>query len=259
MSQAPFYLPAGDELELFMEGVEAKLPIMLVGPTGCGKTRLVEHVAARLQRGLRVIVGNDDTTTADLLGRFLVHGGEVQWRDGPVTTAVRQGELCYIDEVVEVRREAMAVLHPLGDDRRTLHLDRLGDSVSAADGFALVCSYNPDRAVGFRELRPAFRQRFVTISLGYLEPDAEAAVIVHEAGVEEALAGRLVRIATALRDGIGDSGPEAPSTRLLVNAGHLLVRGVSEMAAVESCVIQPLLYGRDRGDATALRELVMAT
>jgi MoxR-like ATPase len=254
-----FYLPAGDEVELFEAAVASGLPVMLVGPTGCGKTRLVEHMAARLDRGLRVVVGNDDTTTADLLGRFLVRGGDVEWRDGPVTTAVRRGELCYIDEVVEVRREAMAVLHPLGDDRRMLHLDRLGESVGAAEGFALVCSYNPDRAVGFRELRPAFRQRFVTIPLSYLSPDAEAEVVAHESGVAPERAARLVRIATALRDGISERGGDAPSTRLVVNAAHLLARGVDEAVAVEACIVQPLLHGRDRTDASALRELAMAT
>jgi MoxR-like ATPase len=254
----PFYLPAADEVDLFTAAVESSLPVMLVGPTGCGKTRLVEHMAARLSRGLRVVVGNDDTTTADLLGRFLVHGGDVEWRDGPVTTAVRRGEVCYIDEVVEVRREAMAVLHPLADDRRRLHLDRLGESLEAADRFALVCSYNPDRAVGFRDLRPAFRQRFVTIALDYLSANAEREVLVREAGLTDDAAGRLVRIAAALRYGIGERGGDAPSTRLLVNAAHLLVRGVAEDAAVEACVIQPLLHGRERADATALRELAMA-
>ena len=255
----PFYLPGADEVELFATAIASELPVMLVGPTGCGKTRLVEHIAARLDRGLRVIVGNDDTTTADLLGRFLVHGGDVEWRDGPVTAAVRRGELCYIDEVIEVRREAMAVLHPLGDVRRTLHLDRLGESVTAADGFGLVCSYNPDRAVGFRELRPAFRQRFVTIALDYLGPDDESEVVAHESGVSPEQASRLVRIATALRDGIGARGGDPPSTRLLVNAGQLLARGVAEATAVEACIVQPLLHGRDRTDAAALRELVLAT
>jgi nitric oxide reductase NorQ protein len=257
-ASVPFYLPAADEVELFHVCVESRLPVMLVGPTGCGKTRLVEHMAARLGRTLTVVVGNDDTTTADLLGRYLVHGGDVEWRDGPVTTAARRGEVCYIDEVIEVRREAMAVLHPLADDRRRLHLDRLGESIEAADGFALVCSYNPDRAVGFRDLRPAFRQRFVTIAIDYLPADAEADVLVRETGVSEDAAERLVRIAAALRYGVGERGGDAPSTRLLVNAAYLIVRGVGEARAVEACVIQPLLHGRDRADGNALRELALA-
>jgi MoxR-like ATPase len=258
MNEPPFYLPSADEIELFTSAVEAKLPVMLVGPTGCGKTRLVEHMAVRLSRPLRVVVGNDDTTTADLLGRFLVHGGDVEWRDGPVTIAARQGELCYIDEVVEVRREAVAVLHSLGDDRRRLHLDRLGESVDAADAFALVCSYNRDRAVGFRDLRPAFKQRFVTIACDCLHPDAEAEVVVRETGASEDQAGRLVRIATVLRDAIGERGREAPSTRLLVNAAHLLVRGIAERTAVEACLIQPVATGSDGDEVLAMRELMAA-
>jgi MoxR-like ATPase len=206
-----------------------------------------------------VVVGNDDTTTADLLGRFLVHGGDVQWRDGPVTLAARRGELCYVDEVVEVRREAIAVLHPLADERRRLYLDRLGESVDAADGFALVCSYNPHRGVGFRDLRAAFKQRFVTIAIDYLQPDAEAEVVMRESGVDADLARRLVRIATALRDAIGGRGREAPSTRLLVNAGHLLARGVAERTALEACLLQPIAHGHDRDEAMALRELMLAT
>jgi MoxR-like ATPase len=254
----PFYIQSADEVELFLVALEAQLPVMLVGPTGCGKTRLVEHVTARLRRELRVVVGNDDTTTADLLGRFLVKGGDVEWRDGPVTTAARRGEICYIDEVVEVRREALAVLHSLSDDRRRLHIDRLGESVDAADDFALVCSYNPDRAVGFRDLRPAFKQRFVTIACDYLQPDAETEVVSRETGISEGDAGRLVRIAAAMRDAIGSMGGEAPSTRLLVNAGHLLARGVAETAAVEACMVQPVVSGGREAEALAMRELLAA-
>lgn len=254
----PFYIANTDEVELFLAAVEAKLPVMLVGPTGCGKTRLVEHAAACLRRELRVVVGNDDTTTADLLGRFLVKGGDVEWRDGPVTIAARRGEICYIDEVVEVRREAIAVLHSLSDDRRRLHIDRLSESVDATDDFALVCSYNPDRAVGFRDLRPAFKQRFVTIACDYLQPDAETEVVARETGISEGDAARLVRIASAMRDSVGSMGGEAPSTRLLVNAGHLLALGVAEATAVEACLVQPVVSGGREAEALAMRELLAA-
>lgn len=256
--QLPYYLPAADELDLFGAAVEAQLPVMLVGPTGSGKTRLVAHMAARSGRHLRVVVGNDDTTTADLLGRYLVHGGDVSWRDGPVTAAVRAGDFCYVDEVVEVRREALAALHPLADDRRELHIDRLGESVAAADGFALVCSYNPSRSVGFRELRTAFRQRFVTIAIDYLPAEAETEVVLRETGVDEAVAARLVRIAGALRDAVADHGGESPSTRLLVHAARLIGRGVSEQGAVEAAVIAPLAHGHDPREADALRQLAAA-
>jgi len=256
--KVPFYIPAGDEVDLFLAAVQAKLPVMLVGPTGCGKTRLVEHVASRLRQPLRVVVGNDDTTTADLLGRFLVKGGNVEWRDGPVTVAARRGEICYIDEVVEVRREAVAVLHSLSDDRRQLHIDRLGESVEAADDFALVCSYNPERCVGFRDLRPAFKQRFVTIACDYLESEAETEVVARETGISEGQAARLVRIAAAMRDSVGAQGGEAPSTRLLVNAGHLVSRDVAETTAIEACMIQPVVSGSGAVEARALRELLAA-
>jgi nitric oxide reductase NorQ protein len=203
-------------------------------------------------------VGNDDTTTADLLGRFLVKAGNVEWRDGPVTIAARRGEICYIDEVVEVRREAIAVLHSLGDDRRRLHIDRLGESVDAVDDFALVCPYNPARAIGFRDLRPAFKQRFVTIACDYLGADAEQNVVVRETGVSETQAARLVRIAGAMRDAVGALGGEAPSTRLLVNAAHLLARDVAEQTAIEACLIQPVIGGGGEAEALALRQLLAA-
>jgi nitric oxide reductase NorQ protein len=256
-TELPFYQAAGRELEVFETAVAAQLPVMLVGPTGCGKTRLVEHVAARHSSRLRVVVGNDDTTTADLVGRYLVHGGDVTWKDGPLTHAVRDGDMCYIDEVVEVRREALAVLHPLADDRRRLYLDRLGEAIDADDRFTLVCSYNPSRSAGFRELRPAFRQRFVTIALDYLPAEQESHVVATEAGLDQREADHLVRVATVLRDGVGQTGGETPSTRMLVYAGRLLARGVDRSTALEACVLGPLANGRDV-QIHALRQLIAA-
>jgi len=255
MIPIPLYQQSRDEISWFEEALEAGLPVMLTGPTGCGKTRLVEHVAARSGRELTVVVGNEDTTSADLLGRFLVRGGDVEWTDGPVTTAVRKGSLCYLDEVVEMRRESLAVLHPLADHRRTLHLDRRDEVVDAAPGFGLVCSYNPGRSVGYRELRAAFRQRFVTIALDYLLPEQEVEVVCSESGLDEPRAGRLVRQAGALRCAVAQGG-EAPSTRMLVNAAQLLVRGIDEHAAVEICLLGPLSGRSDNQGTDALRKLI---
>jgi MoxR-like ATPase len=256
-ARVPYYLPSGTEIDLFETAADAALPLMVVGPTGCGKTRFVEYMAGRLGRSLRVVVGNDDTTTADLLGRYLVHGADVKWHDGPVTTAVRHGELCYVDEVVEIRREAIAALHPLADHRRSLHLDRTGETVVAPSGFALVCSYNPARVFGFKELRPAFSQRFVTIPLTYLPPDRETEVIVSECGVDDPVAARLVGLATSLRNGLRGENCDPPSTRLLVSAAHLIRRGLEERIAVEACILAPLASGRD-GQTAALREIAAA-
>lgn len=258
-SGIPRYLATADEVELFLTAYDARLPVMLVGPTGCGKTRFVTHMAARLERTLRTIVGHDDLTTSDLVGRFLVRGGDVEWRDGPLTTACRNAEICYIDEVVEVRREALAVLHPLADDRRELHLDRKGETVPAEDGFILVCSYNPGRSVGFRELRPAFRQRFVTIPMTYLPAPQEAEVVVLETGVDQPSAARLVRMAGAMREAVADHGGEAPSTRMLVYAGQLIARGTPIERAVESCIVAPLTQASDASEAEALRDLAAAS
>ena len=252
----PFYVPSGGEVDVCDAALDAGQAVMLVGPTGCGKTRLVEHVAARRGRPLRTIVGNDDTSTADLLGRFLVTGGDVRWADGPVTTAVREGAICYVDEVVEIRREALAVLHPLSDDRRRIHLDRTGEVVYAAAEFGLVCSYNPVRSMGMRELRPAFRQRFVTIALDYLGADEEAAVVVRESAVDEDVAVRLVALATALRVG-ARPGMDVPSTRSLVVAARLVARGVSEQRAVDHCILAPLVHGGNLSAAGAAEVAAM--
>lgn len=250
----PFYRPSGDEIDIATQAAAAGLPIMLVGPTGCGKTRFVEHMAARLARPLITVVGNDDTTTADLVGRYLVHGGDVNWTDGPLTRAARNGSVFYLDEVVEVRREALAILHPMADDRRRLFLERSGETVDAAQGFTLFCSYNPARSIGFKELRAAFRSRFVTLALDYLPAEDEAAVVEREAGVSSLVARRFVDLATALRQGIGEKGGDVPSTRMLVSAAQLVARGIDENVAREVCIYAPLAHG-GQTPVEAMREL----
>src|SRR6478735_1749743 len=188
-----FYRASGNEVALFEQAFARQLPVMLTGPTGCGKTRFVEHMGHQLQRPVVTISCHDDLTSSDLVGRFLVSGGDVVWNDGPLTRAVKNGAICYLDEVVEARHDSLAVLHSLTDHRRALYVDRAGKVVKAPDSFMLVCSYNPAYRSSLKDLKPSFRQRFVTLALNYLPPDAEAAVLVDEAGVDLTVAERLVK------------------------------------------------------------------
>jgi len=194
-----FYQANGKEEQLFKQAYEQRLPVMLTGPTGCGKTRLIEFMGEQLNRDVITISCHDDLTSADLVGRFMVTNGDVVWNDGPLTRAVKQGAICYMDEVVEARHDSLAVLHSLTDHRRTLYLDRAGEVVSAPDSFMLVCSYNPAYRSSLKELKPSFRQRFVTVAMDFLPPDQEAFVLLNEANISESTAKRLVQCATSSR------------------------------------------------------------
>ena len=189
------YFANGNEVQLFEQAYRQRIPVMLTGPTGCGKTRLVEHMGLLLRRPVVTISCHDDLTSSDLVGRFMVTGGDVVWTDGPLTRAVKAGAICYLDEVVEARHDSLAILHSLTDHRRALYLDRAGEVVQAPETFMLVCSYNPAYRSSLKELKPSFRQRFVTLPMRYLPPDREAEVIVAEAGVAVAdgAAARAVR------------------------------------------------------------------
>ena len=179
-----FYYANGNEVQLFERAYEQRLPVMLTGPTGCGKTRFVEHMGRLLDRPVVTISCHDDLTSSDLVGRFIVSGGDVSWNDGPLTRAVKDGAVCYLDEVVEARHDSLAILHSLTDHRRALYLDRANEVVKAPDSFMLVCSYNPAYRSSLKELKPSFRQRFVTLAMNYLPPDREAEVLVKEAGID---------------------------------------------------------------------------
>ena len=193
------YYSNGNEVQLFEQAFHHRLPVMLTGPTGCGKTRLVEHMGLLLARPVVTISCHDDLTSSDLVGRFMVTGGDVVWTDGPLTRAVKAGAICYLDEVVEARHDSLAVLHSLTDHRRALYLDRAGEVVEAPQTFMLVCSYNPAYRSSLKELKPSFRQRFVTLPMQYLAGEREAEVIVAEAGIELSTAQRLVQCAIAIR------------------------------------------------------------
>jgi nitric oxide reductase NorQ protein len=252
-----YYQSSGKEVEVFKRAAEQRLPLMLTGPTGCGKTRLVEHMGGVLGREVVTISCHDDLTSSDLVGRFMVTSGDVVWNDGPLTRAVKAGAICYLDEVVEARHDSLAVLHSLADHRRALYLDRAGETVKAPDEFMLVCSYNPAYRSTLKELKPSFRQRFVTVAMSYLPAEREAAVLVAESGVDPATAKRLVACAAGIRNADDVFHFEPPSTRVLVTAAKMVAAGATELEAAEVCILAPL--SNDGAIADGLRELAAAS
>ena len=253
---APFYLPAADECAVFEMAHAHGLPLLLKGPTGCGKTRFVAHMAARLGRPLYTVACHDDLSAADLIGRYLLKGGETVWVDGPLTRAVREGAICYLDEVVEARKDVTVVLHPLTDDRRFLPLERTGEALEAPPGFMLVVSYNPGYQNLLKSLKPSTRQRFIAIELDFPKPEQELRIVAAESGLAAEGVRPLVNLATRVRALRGIDLEEACSTRLLVYAASLIRAGIPPRAAVEHAVIEPL---SDDADVKAgLRDLVQA-
>ena len=252
----PYYLPTGNEVGIAEQCHAGGLAMMLKGPTGCGKTRFVEHMAWRLGRPLITVSCHDDLTASDLVGRFLIRHDDTVWQDGPLTRAVREGAICYLDEVVEARQDTIVVLHPLTDYRRILPIDRTGETLEAAPGFQLVISYNPGYQRMLKDLKPSTRQRFVAIELGFPEPPAEAAIVAVESGVDRGTAVALVELAGRLRS-LRDRGPaEVPSTRLLIAAGRLVASGIGVHDACNGAVVSPL--SDDPTLLGAMRELVDA-
>ncbi len=255
-SPTPFYRPLGDEVQVFRAAARRGLPVLLKGPTGCGKTRFVEAMAHQLGRELITVGGHEDMTSADLVGRFLLKGGETVWVDGPLTRAVREGAICYLDEIVEARQDTTVVIHPLADHRRELPVDRLGVTLAAAPGFQLVISYNPGYQSVLKNIKESTRQRFVAIELDFPPPEVETDVIAHEAGVDIETARSLVKLGNAIRNLDGSPLREASSTRMLILAGGLVAEGLTLRSAVQSAVVQVLTDDRDT--ERALGELVDA-
>ncbi|KBZ64336.1 hypothetical protein K875_01721 [Mycobacterium [tuberculosis] TKK-01-0051] len=253
---APFYRAVGDEVQVFRAAARRGLPVLLKGPTGCGKTRFVEAMAHGLGRELITVAGHEDMTSADLVGRFLLKGGETVWVDGPLTRAVRQGAICYLDEVVEARQDTTVVIHPLADHRRELPVDRLGTTLPAAQGFQLVISYNPGYQSVLKNIKESTRQRFVAIELDFPTAEAEAEIVAHEAGIDIGLARTLVTLGNAIRELDGSPLREVASTRMLILTGGLVAEGLDLRSAVQSGIVQVL--SDDRNVVRALGELVDA-
>ena len=253
---APFYQPVGNECAVFERAFRLKLPLLLKGPTGCGKTRFVRHMAHKLGLPLNTVACHDDLAAADLTGRYLLKGGETRWVDGPLTHSVRQGGICYLDEVVEARKDVTVVIHPLTDDRRILPLERTGETLSAPDNFMLVASYNPGYQNILKSLKPSTRQRFVALDFDFPPAAIETEIIARESGLDESKCSQLVRLAEKLRGLRGQDLEEGVSTRLLVYCASLIEDGMALEQAIQVALIEPL---SDDADIKAgLSDLVQA-
>lgn len=239
-SELPYYVARGDELELFTNAHERQIPVLLKGPTGCGKTRLVEHVAAKMGVPLYTVPCHDDLTASDLVGRYLIKDGNTEWIDGPLTRAVRHGGICYLDEVVEARKDTIVVIHPLSDDRRQLFIERTGETIDAPPNFQLVISFNPGYQNTMKSLKPSTRQRFVALDFDWPPMDQESQIVAHESGVDADTAHHLVHLAHRIRPLKDEGLEEVPSTRTLVIAGRMIVAGMDRARAAEVAMGIPL-------------------
>jgi nitric oxide reductase NorQ protein len=254
---APFYLPTADEVELFRAAYEQRIPVMLKGPTGCGKTRFVEHMAWQLAREraepleepLVTVTCHDDMTSSDLIGRYLLSAEGTSWLDGPLTRAVRSGAICYLDEVVEARKDTTVILHALTDHRRILPIERLSATVAAHPDFLLVVSYNPGYQARAKDLKPSTRQRFLAIEFDYPDAATEAEIIAHESGIDPDTAQALAFLAGQLRNLDEADIIDGPSTRLLIYVGALITKGVPPRRACDVALVQAVSDDRDVQDA----------
>jgi nitric oxide reductase NorQ protein len=256
VGKAPYYRPVGDEIAVFESAWVNRLPVLLKGPTGCGKTRFVEHMAARLGRPLYTVACHDDLSAADLVGRHLISGEGTYWQDGPLTRAVREGAICYLDEVVEARKDTTVVLHPLSDERRMLPLERTGEELHAPPEFMLVVSYNPGYQNLLKGMKPSTRQRFVALRFDYPAAAVEQEILIGESGIDEILANRLVKLAGSLRALKEHDLEEAASTRLLIHVARLVTSGLDIHTACRAGLVEPL--SDDPSTTDALNEVVSA-
>lgn len=240
ITEEPFYAAQGNEVELYEAAYKNGIPILLKGPTGCGKTRFMEHMAWRLKRPLITVSCHDDLTSSDLVGRYLIIGGETRWTDGPLARAVRNGGICYLDEVVEARKDTTVVIHPLADDRRVLPIEKTGELLQATDEFCLAISYNPGYQSVLKDLKQSTRQRFIAIEFDYPDAALEQSIVERETGVNSDIAKQLVKFAKMTRNLKGSGLDEGASTRLLVHAAKLIESGIDPVTACQGAITQAL-------------------
>ncbi len=255
--EIPYYEPFGDECRVFESAWRNRLPLLIKGPTGCGKTRFVAHMAARLGLPLHTVACHDDLSAADLVGRHLLQGGATVWCDGPLTRAVRGGGICYLDEVVEARKDTTVVLHPLADDRRVLPIERTGEILPAPPSFMLVVSYNPGYQNLLKNLKPSTRQRFLALRFDFPTPEREQAIVIGETGCDTVTARQLVKLGHTFRALKEHDLDEVPSTRLLVYAAQLIRGGMDRITACRIALVEALTD--DEQTAAALLEVVNAS
>jgi nitric oxide reductase NorQ protein len=248
IQREPYYRAVSDEVQLYEAAYAARMPLMLKGPTGCGKSRFVEYMAWRLGKPLITVACNEDMTASDLVGRFLLDKDGTRWQDGPLATAARNGAICYLDEVVEARQDTTVVIHPLTDHRRELPLDKKGELIRAHPDFQLVISYNPGYQSLMKDLKQSTKQRFGALDFDYPETEIEAEIVAQEAGIDTGLAHKLVQIAQRSRNLKGHGLDEGISTRLLVYAGQLISKGVEPVAACQLALVRPLTDDPDMRD-----------
>jgi nitric oxide reductase NorQ protein len=245
----PYFRPVGNEVALFEAAFASRMPVMLKGPTGCGKTRFVDHMAWRLGRPLITVSCHEDMTASDLVGRYMLDADGTVWHDGPLTLAVRSGAICYLDEIVEARQDTTVVIHSLTDDRRILPLEKKNEVLKAHPDFHLVISYNPGYQSVLKDLKESTKQRFVAIAFSYPEEAVETEIVANEAGVDRPLAQTLVRIGHRARNLKGHGLEEGASTRMLINAGLLARRGIPIDEACEVALVLPITDDPDMRDA----------
>lgn len=254
VTKEPYYLAVAREVELFEAAHATRLPVMLKGPTGSGKTRFVEYMAWRLNRPLITVACHEDLSATDLVGRFLLEGEETIWHDGPLTRAVRNGAICYLDEVVEARKDTVVIIHPLTDHRRRLPIEKRGTVLDATDDFMLVVSYNPGYQSILKDLKQSTRQRFIAIEFDYPPPEMETEIVAREGGIDDGTARDLVLIGQKVRNLRGHGLEEGVSTRLLIYAAQMIARGIPPIAAAEVALCTPITD--DRELQRSIREIV---